>query len=81
MRNWGYGEREMVILWCRELFGALLAAQNYGNIPEGVAATEVPFTDPDGTEMDNSEQLEGENIFHDDKMEGGSNKKIAASRN
>jgi len=25
--------------------------------------------------MDNSEQLEGENIIHDQKMEGGSSKK------
>ena len=46
-----------------------------------VTATEVSFTDPDETEMDNSEQLEGENIIHDQKMEGGSSKKRAASRN
>jgi len=26
-------------------------------------------------EMDNSEELEGENIIHDQKMEGGSSKK------
>jgi len=25
--------------------------------------------------MDNSEQMEGENIIHDEKMEGGSSKK------
>jgi hypothetical protein len=31
------------------------------------------FIDPDETKMGNSEQLEGENIIHDQKMEGGSN--------
>ena len=62
----------MVILWCHEFFGVLLAAQNYGNIPETVTAAKVSFTDPDETEMDNSEQLEGENIIHNQKVEGGS---------
>jgi len=35
----------------------------------------VTFTDPDETEVGNSEQLERENIIHDQKMEGGSSKK------
>jgi hypothetical protein len=39
------------------LFGVLLAAQNYGNVPETATATEGSFTDPDETEMCNSEQL------------------------
>jgi len=26
IRKWGYGEREMVILWCHEFFGVQLAA-------------------------------------------------------
>ena len=65
----------MAILWCHEYFGVLLAAQNCGNVPETVTAAEVSFADPDETEMDNSEQLEGENIIHDQKMEGGSSKK------
>jgi hypothetical protein len=60
----------MAIL-CQEFFGVLLAAYNYGNIPETVTATEVSFTDPDGTEMGNSEQLEGENIIHDQKWKEG----------
>jgi hypothetical protein len=46
-----------------------------GNVPETATATEVPVTDPDETELGNSEQLEGENISHDQKMEGGSSKK------
>jgi hypothetical protein len=37
-------------------------------------ATEVSVTDPDETKMGNSEQLEEENIIHDQKMEGGSSK-------
>jgi len=37
----------MVILWCHEFFGVLLAASNYGNIPETATATEVSFADPD----------------------------------
>jgi len=36
---------------------------------------QVSVTAPDETEIGNSEQLEGENIIHDQKMEGGSNKK------
>ena len=64
----------MVILLCHEFFGVLLAVQNYGNVPETATATEVSFTDPDEIEMGNSEQL-GENIIHDQKMEGGSSKK------
>jgi hypothetical protein len=31
--------------------------------------------------MGNSEQLEGENIIHDQKMEGGSSKKEQSARN
>jgi len=61
----------MAILWCHEIFGVLLAAQNYGNVPETATATEVAFTDPDETEMDNSEQLEGENIIHGQKWKEG----------
>jgi len=45
-----------------------------GNVPETTTATAVSFTDPDETEMSNSE-LEGENMSHDQKMEGGSRKK------
>ena len=70
----------MAILWCHEFFGVLLAAQKLGNIPEAATATEVSFTDPDETGMDNSEQLEGENIIHDQKMEEGSSKKRAAQQ-
>ena len=33
------------------------------------------MTDPDETEIGNSEQLEGENIIHDQKMEGWSSQK------
>ena len=33
------------------------------------------MTDPDETENGNSEQLEGENIIHDQKMEGWSSRK------
>ena len=75
IRKWGYGEREMAILWCHEFFGVLLAAQNCGNVPETVTATEVAFIDPDENEIGNSEQLKGENIIHDQKMEGGSSQK------
>jgi hypothetical protein len=45
-----------------------------GNVLETATATEVSFTDPDETETSNSE-LEGENMSHDQKMEGGSRKK------
>jgi hypothetical protein len=45
-----------------------------GNVPETATATEVSFTDPDETEIGNSEQLEGENVIHDQKMEEGSSK-------
>ena len=65
----------MAILRCREFFGVLLAAQNYGNVPKRATATEVSFTDPDETQIGNSEQLEGENIIRDQKMEGGSSQK------
>ena len=64
----------MAIL-CHEFFGILLAAQNHGNVPERATETEVSFTDPDETEMGNSEKLEGENIIQDQNMEGGSSKK------
>ena len=50
----------------------LLAAQNYGNVPETATATEASFADTDETEIGNSEQLEGENRIHGQKMEGGS---------
>jgi len=33
------------------------------------------LTDPDETENGKSEQLEGENIIHEQKMEGGSSRK------
>jgi hypothetical protein len=46
-----------------------------GNVPEAATATEISFIDPYGTEIGNSEELEGENISHDQKMEGGSCKK------
>ena len=36
---------------------------------------QVAVTDPDESEIGNSEQLEGENVIHDQKMEGGSSKK------
>jgi len=36
---------------------------------------QVSVTDPDETEIGNSEQLERENIIHDQKMEGMSSKK------
>jgi hypothetical protein len=49
---------EMAILWRHEFFGILLAAQNYGNVPERASATEISLTDPNEIEMGNSEQLE-----------------------
>ena len=53
----------MAILRCHEFFfGVQLASQNYGNVPETAAGTEVAHTDPDETEMGNSGQLEVENI-------------------
>jgi len=36
---------------------------------------EVSFTDPDETEISNSEQQERENIIHDHKMERGLSQK------
>jgi hypothetical protein len=45
-----------------------------GNVPETATTTEVSFTDPDETEMGNSD-LEGENISCDQNMEGGSSKR------
>jgi len=39
IRKWGYGGREMVILWCQEIFGVPHAALNYGSIPETVTGT------------------------------------------
>ena len=79
--QWGYGEREMAILLCHEIFGVLLEAQNYGNVPETATTTEASFTGPDEAEMGNCEKLEGENIIYDQKMEGGSSKIRADSRN
>jgi hypothetical protein len=42
-----------------------------GNVSQTAAAT-VSFTDPEETEIGDSEQLEGESICHDQNMEGGS---------
>ena len=64
----------MATLWC-QIFRVLLAAYNYGNVPETATATEVSFTDPDESEIGNSVQLEGENIIHDQETEGGSSRK------
>jgi hypothetical protein len=41
-----------------------MAITTTGNFPETATVTEVSFTDPDETEMSNSE-LEGENMSHD----------------
>ena len=38
-------------------------------------ATQDVFIDPVQIEIGNSEQLEGENIIHDQKIEGGSSQK------
>jgi len=57
------------------IFLVLFAAQNNVNDPKTATAIEVSFTDPDETEIGNSEQLEGENIIHDHRMEGGSSQK------
>jgi hypothetical protein len=51
-----------------------------GNVPETATATEVSFTDPDATEVGNSEQLEGENISYDQKMERGPSKKKSSQQ-
>jgi hypothetical protein len=45
-----------------------------GNVPEAASAT-VSFTNPDETEMGDTEQLEGESISHVQNMDGGSSKK------
>jgi hypothetical protein len=53
------------------LFEVLLAAQNYDWKCSGDGNSNcnyVSFTDPDENEMGNSEQVEGENISHDQKM-------------
>jgi hypothetical protein len=60
------------MLWCHELFGAQLEAQNCANDPKTTTAAEVSFTDPDETKTENCDQLEGENLIRDQKMEGGS---------
>jgi hypothetical protein len=62
----------MAILRC-EFFGALLLAARTGNVPATAITTEVSFTDPDETEMGNSDP-EKENISYDQNMEGGSSK-------
>jgi hypothetical protein len=49
-----------------------------GSVRETATATEVSFTDPDETEMNNSD-LEGKNMSHDQKIEGGSHKKEHAA--
>jgi hypothetical protein len=69
----------MAILRCYEFFGVLLAAYDYGNVPETASATEISFTDPHETEIGNSEQLGEENIIHGQKMEGGASKKDQAT--
>ena len=48
---------------------------NYGNVPGRATATEVSFTDPDETEMGNSEELEVEHIIHDQKKARWSSEK------
>ena len=53
----------------------VFAAQNYGNVPETATSTEVPFTDPDEIEIDNSEQLEGKIYFMTRKWKEGRVKK------
>jgi hypothetical protein len=45
-----------------------------GDVPEIVNTTEVSFTDPDETEIDNSD-LGGENTSYGQNMEGGSSSK------
>ena len=57
------------------MFGVLIPAQNYRNVPDTDNVTEVSFTDTDETEMGNSKHLEGENVILDEKMEGGKSKK------
>jgi hypothetical protein len=44
-----------------------------GNVPETVTATNVAITDPDETKLGNYEQLDGEDISHDQKIEDSSN--------
>jgi len=47
MRKWGYVERKMAILWCHQLFGVLLGAQNYDwKFPETATATATKFHSP-----------------------------------
>jgi hypothetical protein len=48
-----------------------------GNVPQTAAAT-VSFTDPEDTEISDSE-LEGESTHHDQNMEGGSSKEEQAT--
>jgi hypothetical protein len=55
-----------------DVINVLLSAYKYGNVPETATATDVSFTDTDEIEMGNCEQLEGENVIHDQKMERGS---------
>ena len=57
------------------MFGVQLPAQNYRNVPDNDTATEVSFTDSDGTKMGNSKHLEGENVIIDEIMEGVKSKK------
>ena len=47
----------------------------YENVPKTANAAEVSFTDPDETEMGNSEQLEGETAIRDKKVDGGVERK------
>ena len=54
------------------MFGALLEAQNCAKDPKTTTAAEVSFTDPDETETENCDQLEGENLIRDHKMQRGS---------
>ena len=46
-----------------------------GNVPQTSTSNEVSLTDPGQTQMGKAEQLEGENISHDQEMEGGWSKK------
>jgi hypothetical protein len=51
-----------------------------GNVPKTANAPSVSFTDPDKSEVGNSEQTEKENVIHDQKLDGGSSKKEQPAR-
>ena len=46
-----------------------------GNVPETSTSTEVSLADPGQTQMGKAEQFEGENMSHDQEMEGRWSKK------